>query len=355
VRRRPTPLRSFLLAATVFTVLAVAVGTFLGPSVMRLRAADSAATEVSAPQVTRHTAAPSRDGVRHRVSARSSTARDTVPPYQLQKAGAPIKKLPPPPPPEPKVTTGTPFTFQVGTLNVLGSQHTRGKGGYGPGTSRAGMLAGAIVNRGVDLVGMQEMQDDQLAVFQRQLPGYGIWPGRSLGNNGVRLQIAYRYDLFDIKDTGSITTIFDHQMRPIPYALLVNRATGGMFYVVDIHNSPQGQESERDAATGAEISLVNQLRSTGRPVLLMGDTNEHTEFFCRVAASTGMVGYNGGSASSSGCNVGPGPIKIDWIMGGGGVTFSGPVVDYGAPVRAATDHAFVHATTTITPTVTPEG
>jgi hypothetical protein len=202
---------------------------------------------------------------------------------------------------------------------------------------------------------MQEMQDDQLAVFQRQLPGYGIWPGRSLGNNGVRLQIAYRYDLFDIKDTGSITTIFDHQMRPIPYALLVNRATGGMFYVVDIHNSPQGQESERDAATGAEISLVNQLRSTGRPVLLMGDTNEHTEFFCRVAASTGMVGYNGGSASSSGCNVGPGPIKIDWIMGGGGVTFSGPVVDYGAPVRAATDHAFVHATTTITPTVTPEG
>ncbi len=169
------------------------------------------------------------------------------------------------------------------------------------------MLASAIVNRGVDLLGMQEMQDDQLAVFQRQLPGYGIWPGRALGNNGVRLQIAYRYDMFDVVDTGSITTVFSHQMRPIPYVLLVNRATGGKFYVVDIHNSPQGQEAERDAATGPEISLVNQLRATGRPVLLMGDTNEHTEFFCRVAAATGMIGYNGASASGGGCNVGQRP------------------------------------------------
>ena len=354
VRRRSTRFRDLLLAATVFTVLAVAAGLVVTPSILRLSADELVEPTVAAAPVKARAAGTSRDADRlARARARSASALNTLPPYQLKQAGAPIKKLPPPPPPKPKVSTGTPFTFQIGTLNVLGSQHTAGPGGYGPGTSRAGMLASAIVNRGVDLLGMQEMQDDQLAVFQRQLPGYGIWPGRALGNNGVRLQIAYRYDMFDVVDTGSITTVFSHQMRPIPYVLLVNRATGGKFYVVDIHNSPQGMESERDAATGPEISLVNQLRATGRPVLLMGDTNEHTEFFCRVAAATGMVGYNGASASGGGCNVGQGPIKIDWIMGGGGVGFTGPIVDYGSPIPTATDHAFVHATTTVTPSVLP--
>ena len=262
----------------------------------------------------------------------------------MKKAGAPIKKLPPPP------TPGTPFTFQVGTLNVLGSQHTRGSRRYGAGTSRAAMLAGAILGRGVDVVGLQEMQDDQLAVLRGRLPGYTIWPGQGLGNNGVRLQIAFRNDLFELADTGAITTVFDRQTRPVPYVLLRNRKTGGEFYVINVHNSPRNLEAERDAATGAEIALVNQLRATGRPVLLMGDTNEHTEFFCRVAAATGMIGSNGGNAVG-GCSVGAGPIKIDWVMGGGGVSFSGHSVDYGAPIPAATDHAFVHATVTVTPLV----
>ena len=41
-------------------------------------------------------------------------------------------------------TPGDPFTFQVGTLNVLGSQHTRGSRRYGPGTVRTGRAAGDV-------------------------------------------------------------------------------------------------------------------------------------------------------------------------------------------------------------------
>lgn len=352
MRRRPTPLlRVFLLAATVITVLAVAAGTAFVSGPLELTLVDDAPAQVVEAPVKARPPVTSRGLGSGLSRARSASARDTLPPYRVKEAGAPIKELPPPPP---KPTPDEPFTFQVGTLNILGSQHTAGPGGYGPGTSRASMLADAILNRGVDLVGLQEVQDDQLNVLQSRLPGYGIWPGRALGNNGVRLQIAYSYAQFELVDTGSITTVFDHQTRPIPYVLLRNRATGGEFYVIDVHNSPRDQEGDRDAATGAEISLVNSLRSTGKPVLLMGDTNEHTEFFCRVAASTGMVGSNGGSAAS-GCNPGPGPIKIDWVMGGGGVAFSGHVVDYGSPIPAATDHAFVHATVTVTPMITPGG
>lgn len=264
-----------------------------------------------------------------------------VPPFKVIKAPKLIEKLPPGPVP------GDPFSFRIGTLNILGSQHRGG------GTSRAAALAGAIEGRGVDLVGLQEVQDDQLAVMRSQLGGYTIWPGQGLGNQGVRLQIAWRDSLFALRDTGSITTTFDHQQRPIPWVLLEHRATQGQFYVIDVHNSPRDQESDRDSATGEQIALINQLRATGKTVFIMGDTNEHTEFFCRVAASTGMIGSNG-AYYSSGCNTGAGPIKIDWIMGGGEVDFSGHVVDYGSPISSATDHAFVHADVRVTPMI-PRG
>jgi endonuclease/exonuclease/phosphatase family metal-dependent hydrolase len=295
------------------------------PSAPAPDAPGAAADEVAAPPATTSPAAPAA----------------ALPPYTVKRSGKALRKLPPGPQP------GDPFTFQVGTLNILGSQHARN------GVGRASALAGAVLGRGVDLVGLQEVQDDQLAAMSSRLPGWTIWPGQSLGNQGVRLQIAFDDALFELVDTGSVTTVFDYQQRPIPWVLLRDRTTGGEFYVIDVHNSPGGQERDRDIATGTEIGLVKELRATGKPVMLMGDTNEHTEFACRVAAETGMVGSNGLSAAG-GCSVGTGPIKIDWILGGGGVGFSDHVVDYGAPVSASTDHAFVHATVTVTPEVTSD-
>jgi endonuclease/exonuclease/phosphatase family metal-dependent hydrolase len=242
-------------------------------------------------------------------------------------------------PPKP----GEPFSFRIGTLNILGSQHR------GRGTKRAAALAHAIRDRGVDLVGMQEVQDDQLAVLKDRRPGYRFWPGQSLGNQGVRLQIAWRKSMFSLVDTGSITTTFDHQQRPIPWVRLENRASGGQFYAIDVHNSPRDQEGARDSATAEQIRLIKRLRDTGKPVFILGDTNERTEFVCRVAARTGMVASNGASHSRD-CNTGSGPLKVDWVMGTGGrVDFSRHRVDYGDPIRHATDHAFVHARVQVAP------
>ena len=108
--------------------------------------------------------------------------------------------------------------------------------------------------------------------------------------------------------------------------LLRNRATGGEFWVVTIHNSPRTQEADRDSATAAEIALFNRLRATGRPVLVTGDMNEKAEWFCKASTGAGMVAANGGSGAG-GCVLPPGPLRIDWIMGGGGVDFSGYVQD----------------------------
>ncbi|WP_435744271.1 endonuclease/exonuclease/phosphatase family protein [Nocardioides sp. SYSU DS0663] len=352
MRRRPAvPL--ILAVALLLTGLAVVAGLSLAPREVRVPIAVGAPAEVAGAEVQVRADRLSRDAVRE------SIARPEPPAYRVVEAGEPLRRA-----------TGTssrravaalgetaqaaeaaagdlsvtstlaPFTFQIGTLNVQGSQHRPN------GTGRAAMHASTIIGRGVDLVGLQEVQDDQLAVLQARLPGWTIWPGQSLGNQGVRLQIGWRNDLFALVDTGSIITRFDHQLRPIPYVLLRDLATGGQFWVIDIHNSPRDQEADRDSATNAEIALVNQLRATGHPVLLVGDTNEKTEFGCRVSAATGMVGSNGATPASC---VGAGPIKIDKIMGVGGVTFSGHVVDYGAPIPASTDHAFIRATVTVDP------
>ena len=233
-------------------------------------------------------------------------------------------------------------TFRVGALNILGSQHSAGPGGYGPGTDRAAMSSGIIMARGVDVVTLSEVQDDQLGVLNARLAGYSIWPQHTLGSNGQRLQIAWRSSRFEMLDGGSVTFTFASQSIPMPYVLLKDLETGAQFWVISIHTSAGGLEGERDAGTAIAISLMQRLvAETGKPVLIGGDVNEHEEFFYRVCGATGFLAANGGG---SGCTLPPPPLRVDWIMGGGGngVSFSGYVQD-GSTLARASDHYFIHA------------
>jgi endonuclease/exonuclease/phosphatase family metal-dependent hydrolase len=289
-------------------------------------------------------AAVSRSGVRNPVRADpqhlQTLDKKAAKPFKVVHAGPPIRRIPKPAPSDP-------FTFRMGTFNILGSQHTRGSKRWGPGTTRAGFTSSLIQGYGLDLIGMQEVQDDQLNVLNARLAGYTVWPSRALGNNGVRLQIAFRDSMFELVEAHSFTTVFDHQYRPIPVVLLRNRVTGGEFYYMTFHNSPLGMVAERAAAKRAEIAHINGLLATGRPVIISGDMNEKAPFFCQVGAATGMVAANGGSPS--GCILPPPPVKIDWIMGGGGVSFSGYTLGVGGLVARASDHEFPHTTVTVTP------
>ncbi len=237
-------------------------------------------------------------------------------------------------------------TFTIAQSNVLGSQHTAGRGGYGPGAARAAITSSLLTSRGVDVGGMQEVQSDQLGVFLNRMPGYSFWPAAALGHNGERLQIYWRSSRFTMMDQGSFTYVFSSQHIPLPYVLLRDRVSGAEFYVITAHNSPGGLEAQRDIATGIEISLIRQLMATGRPVFITGDMNEHTEFFCKVAMATGMVAANGGSGAG-GCRLPPGPLRVDWIMGGHGASFSGYRQD-GAGLARASDHYYLYSTATAT-------
>lgn len=238
-------------------------------------------------------------------------------------------------------------TFRIGALNILGSQHSAGPGGYGPGTDRAAMAAGLVMSRGVDVLTLSEVQDDQLGVLNSRLAGYSIWPQHALGSNGQRLQIAWRASQFEMLDGGSVTFTFASQAIPMPYVLLRDRGTGAEFWVISIHTSAGGLEGERDAGTAIAISLMQRLMAeSGKSVLIGGDVNEHEEFFYKVCQATGSLAANGGGA---GCSLPPRPLRVDWIMGGGGagVNFSGYVQD-GATLARISDHYFIHAAVSVT-------
>ncbi len=236
------------------------------------------------------------------------------------------------------------FRFKLATFNVLGSQHTRGRGGYGPGTARARTTARLISGKHVGVIGMQEVQRDQYRVLHHRLHRtYGIWPGTRLGNQGIRLQIAWQRQQFKLVRTGTITTRFDHQSRPIPWVLLRNRDSGRKVYVVDIHNSPRGEESERDSATRAEIKLIHRLRRHHKPVFVVGDMNEKSEWFCKVAGHTDVKAANGGHAGPRRCSPPKRRLRIDWLMGGRRIGFSDYREDDGRLVRRTSDHEFIHA------------
>ena len=200
-------------------------------------------------------------------------------------------------------------TFKVASLNILGSQHTAG-GDY----ERTVRTAKLIRKRNVAVAGLQEVQVDQHQWLKDGLPGYRIWPGMRYDNQGIRLQIAWKKKRFDKLDHGTITTTFSYQQRPIPWVRLKDEQTGRTFSVIDVHNSPDSQEADRDSATTAEIDLYQRLRDRG-PVMIVGDTNERGEWFCKLTGATDARAANGGSHDDS-CRP-PSPTYVDWLMGGG--------------------------------------
>jgi len=201
-------------------------------------------------------------------------------------------------------------TFSVATLNILGSNHTRG------GDKRRTVRTAALIRRGgFKLIALQEVQADQLLGLRAKLPRYRFWPSEKYAPGGLRLQIAWRHQRFDLLDAGTITTTFSYQQRPVPWVKLRDEATGRHVFVIDVHNSPREQEADRDSATRREIRLFNRLNQRG-PALILGDANERREWFCRVARRTAARAANGGSFTDEGCTP-PDPSFVDWLMGDG--------------------------------------
>lgn len=226
--------------------------------------------------------------------------------------------------------------FGVAMINILGSQHTvGGKGGFAPGTSRAYAATQMLLARGSSIIGFSEIQNDQLAVFRNNAPGYDVYPGTELGNAGVPTTIAWNTAVWRLVETQVIYIPFSGQIRPQPVVKLANVASGVEIWVMNVHNSPQGMEGERDRAEAVEIAKINELTADGTPMIAMGDFNEKQEILCRITASTPLESTIGGGS----CYPPPQPMRVDWIFASPSFSFDSYEVTRAAPVPYITDHA----------------
>ena len=171
------------------------------------------------------------------------------------------------------------------------------------GADRRDRVTDVINAFGPDLLGVQEMLDNQRADLQGSLSGYGYYgPGRDGGSSGERSGIFYRTARFNQLDQGEFwlsdtpatpgTTFTGNggdtgNPRMATWLKLQDIQTGSELFVINTHWSLDG---EARRLSGELIRGRIDALSGGSPVIAMGDLNE-----VRAAA-----GYNALLGSGAG-------------------------------------------------------
>ncbi len=229
--------------------------------------------------------------------------------------------------------------FGVAMLNILGSNHTAdGQLGYASGTARAYSATQMLVGRGASIIGFSEIQGDQLGVFTNNAPTYDVYPGTSLGSAGIPTTVAWDTRVWRLVEATTVTIPFSGQLRPAPVVRLANVASGAEVWVMNVHNSPQGMEGEREQAEAIELAKVRELEATGVPIIVTGDFNEKMEALCAFTATSLQSAVGGGY-----CYPPPQPSKVDWIFASEAFSVNSWEVTRAAPVPYITDHAALFA------------
>jgi hypothetical protein len=242
------------------------------------------------------------------------------------------------------------MTFQIGSFNVLGSQHSAPGGDharYPAASVRNGGAVARVRSFGVDILGTQELQPDQLNSLT-SMTGFAAYPGYAFGARETDNSILYDDTRFEFVSGSYFTIHFMHANRPQTILRLRDRETGREFYVLNMHASAgEGRYAvTRRAGHYTAAATVNRLKAEGIPIFLTGDMNDRVEFFCRLAPITGMVSADGGS-TVGGCHTGASPA-VDWVLGWGNVGFSNYIEDRSTLGRVS-DHHFVVGTATVGP------
>ncbi|ROR92408.1 endonuclease/exonuclease/phosphatase family protein [Nocardioides aurantiacus] len=239
------------------------------------------------------------------------------------------------------ITDGPPLTLRLMTYNLLGSHHTEPGGMHdemAPSALRSQWGADLVRDQRADVVGMQEVRPEQIAAFQRELPGYDMWPVLANGSLGRPNQIIWNASRFTRLDAGYVEVPSMGETRRMPYVLLKDRSTARTFWYFNIHNSPGDRQAERDRDLVLETAKINELRADGTPVFLGGDFNETSRAMCTVLARTDLESSAGGIHDGTTCKA-PSGMRIDWIFGNG--TFSAYAATKPPLARYATDHWIV--------------
>ncbi|MFT4008470.1 MAG: endonuclease/exonuclease/phosphatase family protein [Nocardioidaceae bacterium] len=247
--------------------------------------------------------------------------------------------------------------FRVGTFNVLGSSHTvDGNRGYRTGPTRAADAGRVIATRHLDVVGLQELQRNQVEPLLETAGGYSIYPGLKGPRHGSQNSIAWRTQEWELVAGNTNQIAYFHgTTMPMPVVKLRQRSTGMTVVFLNFHNPANTKQHGkndrwRDVATRQQIALLRKVIAAGENVVVTGDMNAHRRYFCAVTTTLPMHASNQTEYEPGRCTP-PHPIYIDWILGGPTVTFQGHTRDRSALVRRATDHPLVYADAKVRSTI----
>ena len=243
-------------------------------------------------------------------------------------------------------------TFRVASFNVLGANHTGGRGTHpnmASGATRTEYLVRLLDLRGLNVAGLQEFQRSQYDKFMSLTKGaWGAYPGNQLSNYATHNSIVWRTSQWELLEAKTLPIpYFNGTKVPMPYVLLRNIASGRLVWFANFHNPASGkrrgdQSKWRATAAAMEIALANQLWESGVPLILTGDMNEQSTYFCKMTTQAPMRSASGGSFASTTCRP-PSERRIDWVFGSNFVQFSNYQVHRGDLIRRTSDHPMIVA------------
>jgi endonuclease/exonuclease/phosphatase family metal-dependent hydrolase len=210
----------------------------------------------------------------------------------------------------------------VASFNILGASHTE------PGGAYAGMASGAartdwtiqlLRRNGIDVAGLQEVQNIQRDRFTRVQDEYRMWPGNGHPNRYKQNVVVWRTARYALVKGFTFRVPYLNGIdQPQPAVRLRDRVTGQQFWVTSVHYAPGLSSAAfawRAEAMRRHIAVTRELLGDRIPVLTTGDFNDRVLTFCRYTASGAMIAAAGGSNGDT-CLPPPGRIaRVDWIFG----------------------------------------
>lgn len=251
-----------------------------------------------------------------------------------------------------------PARFRMASFNVLGAGHTDNGGnrkGWASGAQRMTWAVQLINNRGLDVIGFQELQEPQFDKF-KELEGerWAVYPGARFTHAAMQNSIGWRKSVWQLVEGRTVgIPYFDGNMIRMPYVLLRHVQTGRTAWFFNSHNPADARgpaQRWRDKGFAIEANIVNGLKTEmpDVPVFSTGDKNDRAEYFCPTVRKTRLRAANGGGLEGTTCVL-PQPAYVDWLMGTDEVAFT----DYKAVrtefTKKITDHPVITSGVTIPP------
>ena len=216
--------------------------------------------------------------------------------------------------------------FTLATYNVLGDIHTAPYRDYdfkAPSRIRAEWSADGMRELGLpDILGTQEMSQTQYDALQRATDAaYAAFPGPMNGYKAVMTSIFWLKSRWTLVDKETFKVPFIGWTKPRPAVRLRNNETGQEVWVINVHNAPQDNQTQRDAAVKVEIEKIQEKTKDGIPVFFTGDMNEGRTVLCKVLLQTNLYSPRGGTVQDGRCVPPSRHLRVDWIFGSFGVSF----------------------------------